>query len=112
MHMDSNASLRTPLDPSGASVHATLSAPKPPSVPPPAPVSAPIPAPIPKPVLTHEIDENFDDDDDEVDAEDSTSGRSQTYPSVTSPTQAHLDQNRVAVPPYAPPPIPTLNSKV
>ena len=122
--MEANNTLRTPLDPSGTASHATLSAPstapKAPSVPPPSLLShptfnststststlapAPVLAPL-KPVLTHEIDENFDDDDDEIDAEDSTSGRSQTsYPSVTSPT--------TQVPSYAPPPIPTLNSKV
>ena len=123
MHMEANNTLRTPLDPSGAATHATLSAPvtapKAPSVPPPsllshptsaststhASTSVPVLAALPKPVLTHEIDENFDDDDDEIDAEDSTSGRSQTsYPPVTSPT--------TQVPSYAPPPIPTLNSEV
>ena len=115
--MEANNTLRTPLDPSGTATHATLSAPaqapKAPSVPPPSllshPTSAststsvPVPIPLPKPVLTHEIDENFDDDDDEIDAEHSTSGRSQTsYPPVTSPT--------TQIPSYAPPPIPTLNS--
>ena len=111
MHLNESnaAALRAPLDPSGSSAHTTHSAPKPPSVPVPSSLPVPAIAPIPKPVLTHEIDENFDDDDDEVDGEDSTSGRTVT---VTSPTSSLTDQNRTAAPSYAPPPIPTLNSKV